>query len=458
MSIVLFLSGCSLNDVMEKASQKTYQAMKDKEDTGRRVIDDSPLKDGTITRAESGSGVIDELRVGNNSSNHIDVYSTAGDLLETEISVIDATNEEDSSDEILASSLDNVDTNKGVNNFCYAYSMLNDSEKLAYREIFSILDDLLEDVILTSKDVDEIDKAFKSVMVDHPEIFYVKGYSIGKYMYGDTIDRISLSGTYTLSKQEVADKKREIENYITRVIDNAPLRDDYSKIKYVYEYLVHNNVYLESSVNNQNILSVVENGETVCQGYAKMTQLLLNRMGIFCTLVNGEACGNNGVNTGKTLSNEWGAHVWNIVKCDGDYYNVDTTWGDAAFTLIDPDSSDAPVIDINYEFLLVDDAALKGTHRPKPVVDMPKCNSLLANYYVKEGAYFENVNEEQLRNIFDRAYMTGQSPVYLKASNDMVYEELVDYLIREQGIFDYISQSNVKYVEYAERRMMLVSL
>ena len=32
---------------------------------------------------------------------------------------------------------------------------------------------------------------------------------------------------------------------------------------------------------------------------------------------------------GKTT--EGGNHAWNLVKCNGDYYYVDTTWGDPVF-------------------------------------------------------------------------------------------------------------------------------
>lgn len=459
--IVLSLAICGCDDVKNLILDKD-DVSSDSTNEGYNSGDGDPTNDLLGIDKLLGSDVISTMEEEDNDrqsdakDSAIQVYSPDGDLLETHISVIDE-DEENYSDgnEIYADDLANsINAHGEDHNWCYAYGMLNDSQKNTYVEIYAVLTDMQDNVVLTSKDTKEIDLAFRSVMVDHPEIFYVKGYSLGKYMYGTTIDRIALTGTYTMSKDAVEQKNREVERYITNVISNAPTSGDYEKIKYVYEYLIMNNKYVENAPNNQNILSVVENGKTVCQGYAKMTQLLLNRMGMFCTLVNGTALGSNGVGGGRT--DEWGAHVWNIVKCNECYYNVDTTWGDAAFTFIGEEGT-MPSVDINYEFLLVDDDELSKTHRSDPVVEMPRCDSFTDNYYVHEGCYFIKVNPEQLKNVFDKAYATGQTLVFLKATENS-YPELKNYLVDEQHIFDYVSQDNVRYVEYGDRSLILISL
>lgn len=458
----LLLVGCS-GKTMESVAATVYEAIDgdDNKASSMPALDinfaDKKSADtnqtGNTVADTDNDNIVDRASDGENS---IEVYGTDGDLLETEISVIDEDEQAyNDGEQIIAADLMEA-RDESLYQDSYAYSRLDSDLKRDYREIYAVITNMLTDVILTSKDTKDIDLAFKCMMVDHPEIFYVKGYSLGKYMYGTTIDRISLTGTYTYTKGEVEIKKQEIEAYITNVIYGAPVGDDYAKIKYVYDYLIRNNVYEEDSPDNQNILSVVENGRTVCQGYAKMTQLLLNRMGLFCTLVNGTASGSNGVGGGN--ASEWGSHVWNIVKCNGRYYNMDTTWGDAAFTLVDEETGNAPTIEINYEFLLVNDATLKGTHRPKPVVTMPVCDSLNDNYYVHDGRYFTEIDEEQLERVFDNAYATADTLVFLKAADLSVYGELKEYLIDKQNIFKYVSGDNIKYVEYPERRLILISL
>lgn len=413
------------------------------------------INEDTLGAYEDSSGVA----TGQKGNGGISVYNTNGDLIETEVSVINQTGAAQSASDIYAKDIVEQDgTYKYADSSWYAYSCLTEAQKQTYMEIYAVLVGAYSDVILSSIDSEEIDYVFGCVMLDHPEIFYVKGYSIGKYMLGEDVTKISISGTYTVELSDIEYKREEIEQYITNVIEKAPKSDDYEKIKYVYEYLINNNEYDESATNNQNILSVVENGRTVCQGYAKMTQLILNRMGIFCTLVSGTACGSGGM-TSQAASNEsWGAHVWNVVRCNGQYYNVDTTWGDAAFILKGIDDTATPVININYEYLLVNDNELVGNHRAEPIVPIPACISVVDNYYVREGLYFDGVDDTRLRTVFDNAYENGELIIYLKGSDFNAYNELFSYLIDEQKIFDFIYQDNVKYIEYPDRNLLLFYL
>ncbi len=388
-----------------------------------------------------------------------------GDVHETSVSVIDESEAEDESAESipvanLAKIAQNISYSDDSN---FAYTELSESGKTCYREIYAILYDMLDHVELTSRDPDEIDLAFRAVMVDHPEIFYVKGYSIGKYMSGSTVRKIAFSGSYTLTPEEVEKGRAEVDDYVAGVISRCPSdAGEYEKIKFVYEYLIRNNEYVPESENNQNILSVVENGQTVCQGYTKAMQLILTRMGIFCTLVNGKACGANGVPDAQELSNaensEWGGHVWNIVKCNGMFYNVDVTWGDAVIKLQSDDGSLSRDIEVNYEFFLVDDASLDQTHEPKPVVTMPRCNSMDDNYYRHEGLYFTQIDPDQFRRAFESAYSSGEEYMFLKAADEDVFSRMERHLFNDQRIFEYMGRTNVKYVEFPERNLIMISL
>ncbi len=397
------------------------------------------------------------------SSNAIKVIDINGDEHETSVSVIDESESEDGAGALPAGNLAiaalNMSVDDGVN---YAYSELDESGRTCYLEIYTALNDMLEKVELTSTDPDEIDLAFRACMADHPEIFYVRGYSIGKYMNGNELKKIVFSGTYTMTPEEVEGAREKVEQYVNNVIAGVPAGSEYDKIKYVYDYLITTNEYVPDSVNNQNILSVVENGQTVCQGYTKAMQLILNRMGIFCTLVNGSACGSGGVPDADDLANvedaEWGGHVWNIVKCNGMYYNVDVTWGDAAITLMNADGETADDVEINYEFFMVDDISLDETHRPEPVVRMPRCTSMNDNYYVHEGLYFTGVDPDAFRRAFESELASGSRIMFIKASSASSYDEIRRHLFDEQNVFEYIGRTNVRYVDFPERNLIMISL
>ncbi|WP_040712633.1 SLAP domain-containing protein [Paenibacillus curdlanolyticus] len=61
-------------------------------------------------------------------------------------------------------------------------------------------------------------------------------------------------------------------------------------------------------------------GMAVCDGYASALQVLLTKAGIVNKTITGSA--NNGSGRG------YEAHMWNLVKLDGFWYHVDSTWGD----------------------------------------------------------------------------------------------------------------------------------
>ncbi|MDO4188930.1 MAG: transglutaminase domain-containing protein [Lachnospiraceae bacterium] len=320
----------------------------------------------------------------------------------------------------------------------YAYDELNDDEKIIYTEIYSIISTLSKDTKVSTKDPDEIEKAFNYVMLDHPEIFYVTGYSFTKYMRGNKIEKITLSGNYTMNASEVEANEKLVDEYVDKCMSSydGPV-DDYEKVKYVYEYLIKNTEYDMAAKNNQNILSVVTEGRTVCQGYAKSMQLILNRMGVFCILCEGIVKGTE-------------AHVWNIVRIDDNYYQVDATWGDASY-MIEDNTGDFEAPEINYDYLCVTDDEIKETHVFKDNITRPICDSMRDNYYVREGLYLTEINTDVIMAAFDRAREMDEKVVTLKCSNANVYSALYNHLVENHGIFDYLKGSTtVNYVQFRD--------
>lgn len=325
----------------------------------------------------------------------------------------------------------------------YAYSMLNEEEQVVYTEILSILNTLSKDVKVSSLDTELIDKAFNCVLIDHPELFYISGYSYTKFVRGDKLEKITVTGTYTMDKKTIQKAQDEINAYVEKCINGyTGGSNDYKKVKYVYEYLIKNNEYDLIAPNNQNILSIVEEGRTVCQGYAKMTQYILNKMGVFCTLCEGMVKGSE-------------SHVWDIVKINNAYYHVDTTWGDASYNLASDSNPDLEIPEVNYDYLCVMDEEIKETHVIKESIPLPVCDSMESNYYVQEGLYFTELNTSQVKEAFLNAQENGDKIVTLKCASPTVYAAVYAHLIEDQNIFKYIDDSvNVNYVEFKDECRM----
>ena len=78
------------------------------------------------------------------------------------------------------------------------------------------------------------------------------------------------------------------------------------------------------------------------------------------------------------------------------------------------------------------------THTLDNVVELPLCDSMEDNYYVREGLYFTEWNEEQIERIFREEYEKGSAYVTLKCADYEVYSQMEEALIKNQGIFRYL--------------------
>ncbi len=331
-----------------------------------------------------------------------------------------------------------ADTPEEVGKYSYFYSRLNDEEKLTYREILSILRNYQDLREITSHDKELISKVFQCVMNDHPEIFYVTGYSCTKYMKGDEIRKIGFSPDYIVDEASAKKRQSLIEDYVNQCLDiMSSCPDEYGKVKKAYEIVVLNTEYDMDAPENQNICSVMLQGRSVCQGYAKTLQYILQRADICAILV-----------LGYDDSGE--SHAWNEVRIDDEWYHVDVTWGDASYRVNSSDTFlDTPLPEVNYDYLNVTENEICKTHVINSILEVPKATSMDANYYVREGYYVTDTSSESLYRMFDKAYAEGKEVLCLKCSEQGIFNTLHEQLIVDQQIFNYIRSKNstITYVE-----------
>lgn len=325
----------------------------------------------------------------------------------------------------------------------YAFSTLEVTQQNLYAEILFALTGYVEEMEVSTLDTEEIDKIFQCVLMDHPEIFYADGYTFIKYTLGEEIKKITFTGTYLYSKEEKEQREVWLEEAAASILQGIPEgASDYEKVKYIYETIIRGTEYRLDSVDNQNICSVLLNKASVCQGYAKTAQYLLEQLGIPCTLVIG------------TVDNGEG-HAWNLVRIDGEWYYMDATWGDAYYLFEEGGYGQlqGEISGINYDYLCVTTAQINRTHTLNPLVPLPECTATRDNYYVQEGAYFERADLEKLEQLIIRYREQGKEAVTLKCAASEVYEELIQKLIKEQMIFHYLEAENgsIMYTNSADQ-------
>lgn len=333
----------------------------------------------------------------------------------------------------------------------FYYEQLDSDEQEIYQELYQgVL--LQEKKIYThSEDADEANEILLSVMCDFPELFWIDGSATASTHSGTEI-----KGSYTVvepgylyTKKEIAKMQEEIDAVATEILSGVPKDSgEYEKIKYIYECLIEMAEYKGDAKHSQNMYSALVNRETVCAGYAKSNQYLLNKLGIFCTYVMGTA-----VENGKSDN-----HAWNIVRCNDKYYYVDITWADPVV----PEEQSEKMSAIIYDYLCCSDDVLAETHTSESGYEYPACTSNDLNYYRMNGLYYETADRNQLIEAAHKSIDNKEETTVYKFASKELYEEAkaimqkdvlnssAKYLCGKYGL------SQVEYLYYDDEMMQKI--
>ena len=332
----------------------------------------------------------------------------------------------------------------------FAYDRLTEIGKTLYVEILAILQHQAKNVSISLVSDDAINVVFDYVLNDHPELFWVDGYKCTNHTVAGNLTKITFTGDYIYDEEGVKERQAKINEYVNECLANAPSSDDdYYVIKYIYEYIVEHTEYQQNDPDDQNICSVFIDGKSVCNGYAKATQYLLNKLGIECIFVTGTVATGDGTSA---------RHAWNLVRSNDKYYYVDTTWGDASYHSAYGSSADMEKVpSVNYDYLCVTTKDLEETHTISDILRMPECNSMDDNYYIREDEYFKTDDMTLVKDLFDRRTKDGSNNVTIKCATQEVYDSLVDKLITQNGVFDFLGDETgvVSYTVFRESRKII---
>lgn len=322
----------------------------------------------------------------------------------------------------------------------YAYETLNDEQKALYLQLYEAMSAMEREVMLLVTEPQVLKYVFQCVMNDHPELFYVGEWSYTTFSQLEEIRYMTFSVTYTMTLQEVQQQQKLIESYVNQAMQEAPNTvDEYEIAKYFYEYVIEHTEYDLTAEESQNICSVFINRKSVCQGYAKALQYLLQSCGIETYLITG-------------MANQ-GLHAWNLVKVNGAYYYIDATWGDASYVLENGQAADASMVPtINYDYLLVTSADLMNTHQVDSQIQMPVCDAVTDNFYIREGLYLDCYDEQKLTQIFDSFCSQERKYLTIKCSDDVIYQEVCNKLIGENKVFFFL-KNRTEGITYSENVM-----
>ncbi len=240
----------------------------------------------------------------------------------------------------------------------WAYNTLTSNQKKAYETLFDGMIKCTPSISLTGSgiNVSEYDTVFRALDYDNPQLITTMGN--GSYSYfGSRI--MTMYYKYDFTAAQYASKMKTIETNTASVIAQAKaLKTDYDKVKLFHDWIIDRTEYIG---NNQKYTWRIDGPiiyrKSVCEGYSRAFQYLCQSVGIECVCVSGTAGGSG--------------HMWNMVKVNGKWYQMDVTWDD-------PISWDGKPV-LRYDYFLISDAKMYKDHRiDSDLFNIPKAASSYA--------------------------------------------------------------------------------
>lgn len=304
----------------------------------------------------------------------------------------------------------------------YAYSQLDVKERELYDMIYDSLKARATFEIADEIDDDYISRVFSCVLLDHPEVYDTNGYTL---TCSEETDNSVFFGNYVCDWEDLNEYDAQINHFVIDCVSSMPEGlSDYEKVMHVHDYIITHTDYDPEVAYSQSVLSLAVYGRGVCTGYSKMAQLILNKLGIFCFPVTGVVNGEN--------------HEWDIVKIGEEYYHMDILWDDTTYYLSEIDRR----IETLYDFFCVSDEEILKSHEIDSVVAIPAASSHMGNIYRRSGSYFDTLDTDKLKWLFN--YRKDLKYVVMQM-NPKCYQHMVDYLIDQNHIYEYLDEEHVWY-------------
>ena len=149
--------------------------------------------------------------------------------------------------------------------------------------------------------------------------WHCQGWTVKVNTSGNSNEGYDLNIFYDVSYLSSLEQEEKVDEEVSNLLKSLDLsnKTDYQKVKAIYDYISSNVTYDHDNLNDESYslkytaYAALINKTAVCQGYASLFYRLALDAGVDTRVISGEA---------------GGPHAWNIVKLNGKYYNLDSTW------------------------------------------------------------------------------------------------------------------------------------
>lgn len=322
----------------------------------------------------------------------------------------------------------------------YYFQQLSKPEQENYLTLHDSLSQFREVISLAPTSKESLIKTVDAFMMDNPEFYWITSAD-----YRFELSDQNAFVTFPLPK-DVKKTYQTLQTIGDSIIAKMPVENDYERVKYFYEVIIQDTDYNKAAFeayqsgdqtqisSNQDIKSVFIDHLSVCNGYAQAFQFLCQKANIPVAYIRG---------TGTSRqTQEAFPHAWNAVQLNGQYYGVDTTWGDPVF---DNHLSQQQQTGINYSFLCLPDQLMSLSHQAskdivfnaketsKNVWKIPVCTDDSLIYAKRNQSYLTTFDTNVILNSLEGQLLQGQEQVSLQFANQADYDQIVADVVDNQA-------------------------
>jgi hypothetical protein len=304
--------------------------------------------------------------------------------------------------------------------FRYYRSCLTGQERYLYDQLLAGIQDQKEEITGLYPDVEMLQRAAQAIYADYPELFWFGGTG---QIETTQISGRSLSSVYrpvyTMTEAEREEAQAAVDQWTAECLASLPQNaTDYETVKGVYDYIIAHTEY-DKTLTSNTIVNIMAEGRGLCGCYAKVTQYLLNMLGVDCAYITGESQGEH--------------HAWNLVWVEGTPCWVDTTWGDAT---PGGEAHEGPA----YEYLCIPTTDLLVNHTISDAVPVPDCTSDAYTYYRQNDCYFETYDPQGITAAITRALAAGEEQVSLRFASS-IYPDAANQLFQRGDLREFFQDA-----------------
>lgn len=255
---------------------------------------------------------------------------------------------------------------------------------------------------------DDLSELITVVISSEPEIWMIDP----AYTFASDQDNciVEVSFKYILTKSEYEKGLEKLRETVDSIIASTAGQSDFEKLRSFHDAVVKRCEYADGARYPYSAYGCLVEGKAVCEGYAKAFGLLCDEVGIGCVPVLGRAKGSSAE-----------SHMWNKVRLDNEWYNVDTTWDDPV--------SDFGKDYVGNDYFGVTDELISADHTEDPsrLLKYPRAEGTKYDYFVARDLYIDDPDDADsvLLVAVTAKADEGSKYVQLRCSDKQTYDEVM---------------------------------